>query len=110
MTISAVCLLLGLSHLLFVLLTYICSLNINVQFFQSKQVLYITYDSLPSGNVLNSLLATNSGNVNLKLQLTTLLSRVVIPYEGLFHPLRPLFTLWRDYSVIWSDNAPLSYQ
>ena len=56
----------------------------------------------------NSLSATNSENVNLSLQVATPLSRLIHPFGGLLNNFRQLFTLSRDYSIIWSDNAFLS--
>ena len=56
----------------------------------------------------NSLLAMNSENVNLSLQVATPLSQLIYPFGGLLNNFRQLFTLSRDYSIIWSDNAFLS--
>ena len=56
----------------------------------------------------NSLLAMNSENVNLSLQVATPLSQLIYPFGGLLNNFRQLFTLSRDYSIIWSDNAFVS--
>ena len=61
-----------------------------------------------SADGLNSLLAMKSENANLSLQVTTPLSRLIYPFGGLLNNLRQLFTLSRDYSIVWSDNAFLS--
>ena len=56
----------------------------------------------------NSLLAMNSENVNLSLQVATPLSQLIYLFGGLLNNFRQLFTLSRDYSIAWSDNAFLS--
>ena len=61
-----------------------------------------------SADGLNSLLAMNSENVNLSLQVALPLSQLINPFGGLLNNFRQLFTFWRDYSIIWSDNAFLS--
>ena len=45
------------------------------------------------------------------LQLATLLSRVVTPYEGLFNPLKRLLTICRDYVAVKSKlkHPPRAY-
>ena len=53
-----------------------------------------------SSDVLNSLLVKNSENVNLTLQVTTLLSLLIILFEGLFNNFRQLLILSRNYSII----------
>ena len=48
----------------------------------------------------NSLLAMNSENVNLSLQVAAPLSQLIYPFVGLLNNFRQLFTLSRDYSIV----------
>ena len=61
-----------------------------------------------SSNVSNRLLKKNSENsfpLKFTVKLTTPLSQLTISFEVLFDNFKPLVTLSRDYSVIWSDNT-----
>ena len=79
----------------------ICGLTIIWQIF-----FYIRHHMSAAGS--NSLLAMNSENVNLSLQVATSLSRLICPFGGLLNNFRQLFTLSRvipSFEVIM-----LSYQ